>query len=167
MIIVATLHWESVRMRLTFLKWGLGSLSGLSKFQSSISWVKTPRIGAFFVSLESYQSVDVKNGLAWAIWTSAAQVMAKRKVRRLPTTKSQELTRPRCVQEECNTSLERSRRKLQLCFRSCPNQRFEQRIIVPQSYGSPNRGSFETPPWESRDKKPFRCGCREEAQRIL
>jgi hypothetical protein len=34
----------------------------------------------FFISLESYQSVDVENGLAWAIWTSEAQVMTKRKV---------------------------------------------------------------------------------------
>jgi hypothetical protein len=33
----------------------------------------------FFMSLENYQSVDVENGLAWAIWTSVAQVMAKRK----------------------------------------------------------------------------------------
>jgi hypothetical protein len=29
--------------------------------------------------LESYQSVDVENGIAWAIWTSAALVMAKKK----------------------------------------------------------------------------------------
>jgi len=29
--------------------------------------------------LESYQSVDVENGFAWAIWTYVAQVMAKRK----------------------------------------------------------------------------------------
>jgi len=43
--------------------------------------VKTPRIRAFFISLESYQSVDVENGLAWAIWTFAAQVMVKRKAR--------------------------------------------------------------------------------------
>jgi hypothetical protein len=33
----------------------------------------------FLISLESYQSVDVENGLAWAIWTSAAQVMTKKK----------------------------------------------------------------------------------------
>jgi hypothetical protein len=33
----------------------------------------------FIISLENYQSVDVKNGLTWAIWTSAAQVMAKRR----------------------------------------------------------------------------------------
>jgi hypothetical protein len=35
----------------------------------------------FFISLESYQNVDVENELARAIWTSATQVMAKRKVR--------------------------------------------------------------------------------------
>jgi hypothetical protein len=68
-------------MKLTFPKWGLGSPLGLPKFQSSIAGVKTPYIGVFFISLESYQSVDVENGLAWAIWTSVTQVMAKRKVR--------------------------------------------------------------------------------------
>jgi hypothetical protein len=30
----------------------------------------------FFISLESYRSV---NGLAWAIWTSTAQVISKRR----------------------------------------------------------------------------------------
>jgi hypothetical protein len=35
----------------------------------------------FFVSLKSYQSVDVENGLAWAIWTSATHVMEKTKGR--------------------------------------------------------------------------------------
>jgi hypothetical protein len=36
-----------------------------------------------------------------------------------------------------------------------------------QSFGSPNRDNFGTPLWESQDKKPFGCGCRREAQRIL
>jgi len=36
-----------------------------------------------------------------------------------------------------------------------------------QSPKSPNWDNFETPPWESRDKKPFECGCRGETQRIL
>jgi hypothetical protein len=66
-------------MKLTLPKWGLGSPLGLLKLQSSIEEVKTPFIGVFFISLESYQSVDVENGLAWAIWTSAAHVMAKRR----------------------------------------------------------------------------------------
>jgi hypothetical protein len=70
---------KSVKMKLTLPKWELGSSSGLSKLQSSIAGVKTPRIEALFISLESYQSVDVENGLSWAIWTFVAQVMAKRK----------------------------------------------------------------------------------------
>ncbi len=56
--------WKSVRMKLTLLKWGLGSPQGLPKLQSSIAGVKTPRLGVFFISLEIYQSVDVENGLA-------------------------------------------------------------------------------------------------------
>ncbi len=54
-------------MKLTLPKLGLGSPSGLPKFQSSIAGVKTPRIGVFFTSLESYQSVNVENGVKWAI----------------------------------------------------------------------------------------------------
>jgi len=72
---------RSVRMKLTLPKLGLGSPLGLPKIQNSIIGVKTPLIGVFFISLESYWSVDVENGLAWAIWTSKAQVMAKRKAK--------------------------------------------------------------------------------------
>jgi hypothetical protein len=76
---VATLLWESVRMKFILSKWGLGSPLGLPKVQSSIARVKTPRIEAFCISLKIYWSVDVQNGLTWPIWTSATQVMAKRK----------------------------------------------------------------------------------------
>jgi hypothetical protein len=31
--------------------------------------------------------------------------------------------------------------------------------MTPQSGESPNRDNFGTPPWESRDKKPFKCRC--------
>jgi hypothetical protein len=72
---------ESVKMRLTLPEWELGSPLGLPKFQSSIAGVKTPHIITSFISLESYWNVDVENGLAWAIWTSGAQVMAKRKAK--------------------------------------------------------------------------------------
>jgi hypothetical protein len=51
-------------MRLTLPKWGLGSPPGLPKLQSSIAGVETPCVGAFFISLENYQNVDVKNELA-------------------------------------------------------------------------------------------------------
>jgi hypothetical protein len=39
--------------------------------------------------------------------------------------------------------------------------------MTPQSGRSPNQNNFRTPTLESRDKKPFGCRCRGEAQRIL
>jgi hypothetical protein len=84
-----------------------------------------------------------------------------------PTTKSRESTWLRCVQVECNTPLESSQRKIQVYFRFHPNRRSEQKVIISQIGRSPNWGSFGTPPWESRDKKPFRCRCRGKMQIIL
>jgi len=84
-----------------------------------------------------------------------------------PITKSRESTRPWCVQVECDTLLESSWGKLQLCFRPHPNRRSKQRVMIVQSPKSRNQDSFGTPPWESRDKKPFGCGCHGEAQSIL
>jgi hypothetical protein len=57
----------------------MGSPLGLPKIQNSIAGVKTPRLEVFFIPLERSWSVDVKNGLAWAIRTSVAQVMCERK----------------------------------------------------------------------------------------
>jgi hypothetical protein len=54
-----------------------------------------------------------------------------------PTTKSQESTRSRCVQVECDTQSESSWGELQVCFRPHPNQRV---------------GSYELP--KSRKSKP-------------
>jgi len=45
------------------LEMGIGSPLGLPKFQSSIAGVKTLRLEAFLISLESYRNVDVENGL--------------------------------------------------------------------------------------------------------
>jgi hypothetical protein len=59
-------------MTFTLPKWGLGSPPRLPKLQSRIAGVKTPCIGVFFISLESYESVNVENELAWAIWTFIA-----------------------------------------------------------------------------------------------
>jgi hypothetical protein len=69
----------SVRMKLTLTKVRTWSPLGLLKIQSSSSGVKTPCIGVFLIPLERSWSVDVQNGLARAIWTSAAQVMGKRR----------------------------------------------------------------------------------------
>jgi hypothetical protein len=39
--------------------------------------------------------------------------------------------------------------------------------MTSQSLRNLNQDSFGAFPWESWDKKPFRCGCRGEAQSIL
>jgi hypothetical protein len=52
---------------------------GLPKTQKTIWKTKTPRIGMFLVSLEMSWNVDIENALAFSIWTSAAQVMGKRR----------------------------------------------------------------------------------------
>jgi hypothetical protein len=52
---------------------------------------------------------------------------------------------------------------VQTSFRS----KFGARVMSVQSPGNPNRDSFETPLWESREKKPFGCGCGGKLQKIL
>jgi hypothetical protein len=52
---------------------------GLPNVQSSTARPKTPRIEAFLVSLKRSWNIDIENGLALTIRTSAAQVMGKRK----------------------------------------------------------------------------------------
>jgi len=69
----------NVRMKLTFPKMGTWNLSGLLKIQSLIVGVKTPPIGVFFILMDRSWSVNVQNGLAWAIWTFVAQVVGKRR----------------------------------------------------------------------------------------
>jgi hypothetical protein len=73
-------HFEAnVRMKLTFPKVGTWSLLRLLKIQSLNVGVKTPHIEVFFIPLEMSWNVDVQNGLAWAIWTYAPQVMLGKK----------------------------------------------------------------------------------------
>jgi hypothetical protein len=74
----------------------------------------------------------------------------------LPTTKSWESTRPRCVQGKCDILLQSSWWELQVCFRPHPNQRFELGVMNSQSPKSPN--------W---DKKPFGCRCGGVTHKIL
>jgi hypothetical protein len=76
----------------------------------------------------------------------------------LPTTESQESTRFPCVQVACDTSLESSRRGLQLWFRPRLDRSYA--LEVPQSCETPILGDFGTPTWESRDKNTFRCHSR-------
>jgi hypothetical protein len=146
-------------MTFTLPKWGLGSPPWLPKTQSSIARVKKPCLDVFFLPLERSWSVDVENGLALAIRTSVAQVMYERNVG--SQTGSRELTQPRCVQVDFNTSLDSSQGDLQVCFKPHPNRRSEQGVMSCQSPRSLNRDNFETPPCESREKVPFGCRCDE------
>jgi len=158
----------SVRMKLTLPKLGLGSPLGLPKLLSSVVGVKTLHIRVLIISLESYWNVDVENGLTWAIWTSVAQVMAKRRANSQTDNLTHDHTKsginltPVCVGGMWHTVGKLSRRAI-TCCRPHPNRRSEQKIMITQSPESPNQDIFEIPPWESRDKKPFGCGCREEA----
>ncbi len=79
----------------------------------------------------------------------------------LPTTKSQESTRPRCVQVKCDTPLESSWGELQVFFRPHLNWRSKQKLMNSQSPGNSNWDSFETPPWESKKKSHSDIGATE------
>jgi hypothetical protein len=85
----------------------------------------------------------------------------------LPTTKSQESTRSWRALGECDMALKISWQELQHWFRPCPDRRSGREAMIVQSLGSPNQDSFETPLWESRDKKPFGCSLRGVTQSIL
>jgi hypothetical protein len=63
--------------------------------------------------------------------------------------------------------LESSQGGLQVWFRPRPDQRLGRKVMVAQSPKSPNRDSFGTPLWESREKVPFGCSLRGRMQRIL
>ncbi len=58
--------------------------------------------------------------------------------------KSQESTRPRCVQAKCGTPLESSQGELRVCFRPHPNWRSKQGVMSCQNPGNPNRDNFGT-----------------------
>jgi hypothetical protein len=81
---------------------GLDSPSKLLKLQSLIARVKIPHMEAFFISLESYQSVNVENGLHEPFGHFQHKLWQKERPRiklaiLFPTTKSQESIRLRCV----------------------------------------------------------------------
>jgi len=169
---VATLLWRKCEDETHTPKIGMRESLRLPKLHSSISRVKTPCIGVFFISLENYWSVDVEMALHGSFGHLQHKLWQKegpgvKLAVWLPIIKSQKSTRPWCVQVECNTPLESSRGELQLCFKPHPNQRSEQRVMIVQSSRSPNQDNFGTPPWESCDKKPFGCGCHKEAHSIV
>jgi len=85
----------------------------------------------------------------------------------LLTTKSPESTSSRRCLKECNTTLESSRRELQLWFKTRPDPSSGWGAVAVQSPGTPTRDSFGTPTWESWEKRPFGCSLGRELQRIV
>jgi hypothetical protein len=85
----------------------------------------------------------------------------------LPTIKSQESISPCRSLTECDMALESSWGEIQLWFKPCPDRRSGREVMVAQSPESPNRDSFGTPLWESRENVPFKCCLRGRTHRIL
>jgi hypothetical protein len=85
----------------------------------------------------------------------------------LPTTKSQESTRSRRALGEYNMTLKSSQGELQDWFKNRPDRRSGREVMMAQSPRNPNRDSFGTPLWESRDKESLGRGCGGAMQRIL
>jgi hypothetical protein len=126
---------------------GSWSPDGLPNLQRAIVAVKTHYIEFFLISLENYWNLNVWIGLAWPIWTSKTQVMAKRKVGS-QTIKSRELTQFPCVQVTWNIPLESFWQGLQLCFKLHLNWRSSHKVTKPQSRDPKSRKSRL---WEFQD----------------
>jgi hypothetical protein len=171
-IVVTTLLSKSARMTFTLPKWGLGSSQGLPKLQSSISGVKTPCIEAFFISLKNHRSVDVENGLAWAIWTFEAQSYDKKKGHESNWQFDSQLLK---VGNQPNPSVCKwSATHYWKDFDEGYNFALDlimigglHEVMRPQSRGSPNCWNFGTPTWESQDKKSFGFSSHGELHSIL
>jgi hypothetical protein len=113
-----------------------------------------------FGHLQPKLGAKERSGVKLAIW--------------LPTTKRRESTSSRSPNWECDTSLERSRRGLQLRFRPRRNQTRQSGVMSAQSPRTPTgtisgqfRDNFGTLTWESREKEPFGCSLSGVVQRIL
>jgi hypothetical protein len=64
-------------------------------------------------------------------------------------------------------ALESSQRDLQLWFKPRLDPSSGREVMNAQNPGSPNRDSFGTPLWESREKEPFGCSLHAKLQRII
>jgi hypothetical protein len=137
---------------------------------------KTPRIEVFLVSLKSCWNVDIEKGLALAIWTSAAQVMGKRRagsqigsltpdhwksgINLFPKSELR-------VQHSVGkilmsvTTLVQTSLRLDFTIESYGHSKFW------ESNWESSRDSFGTPFRESQQNVPFGCSLGGELQRIL
>jgi hypothetical protein len=61
-------------------KWDLGVLQDSQKFKAWLQGSKHFALRRYLYHWKRSWSIDVQNGLAWAIWTYVAQVMVERRV---------------------------------------------------------------------------------------
>jgi hypothetical protein len=141
---------------------GTWSPNGLPNHQWAIVGVKNHWIEEFLISLNFFGMYMFKVGshdpfghIKHKLWPK--ERLGVKLAIWLLTTKSQGSPRFPYVQVAYNMFLENSQQGLQLCLRLHLNRRSAQKVMGPQSCGSPNFGNFETPTWESQDKMPFGC----------
>ncbi len=150
-IIVTTPLWNKCEDETHILKSGnLESFGTPATSELNIRGKNTLPWGVLY-TMERPWSVDVKNGFAWAIWTSIAQVMVERRIgsqtdNLTPDHKKLGIDPTSGCAEAVWHTLESSWGELQDCFRPHPNPRSEPRVTSSQSPGSPNRDNFGTPP---------------------
>jgi hypothetical protein len=156
----------------TLGKVGIWSPPGLPNVQSSIARGKTPLIGVFLVPWERSWNVDIENGLALAIRTSAAQVMGKRRAGSQTGSLTPDHQKSGIdlfpmsdlgVRHGVENILTRATTLVQTSLRS---------DSAVGSYGGSKfqesrRDNFETPFRESQQNVPFGCSLHCEMQRIL
>jgi hypothetical protein len=126
----------------------------------------------FLISLERSWSVDVRNGLAWVIWTFAAQVMDKRRAGSqigslTPDHKKSGIDPTPMCNEGVRHGVGKLLRRATTLVQNSSQQRSGWEVMMAQSLGSPNQDNFGTPLWESRDKEPLGCGQGGTTQRII
>ncbi len=160
--------WKSVRMTLTFPKWGLRSPQGLPKLQSSIVGVKTPCLEAFFMSLESYWIVDVEKWPCMSHLDICSISYGKNKGRE---SNWQFDSRPLKVKNRPNPSVCRWSATYRL---KDLNESYKFALDFIQIRGlSKELWTHKVSRVQTGtisglwDKKPFGCGCRGATQRIL
>jgi len=159
--------WKAIRTRTLVTRTIATPLWG--KCEDETRTPKSGNLESFEIPETSELNFRGQNTLPWGVLYTLGKVL-KCRCRKWPrmshsdicnisydrkragTTKSRESTWPRCVQIECDTSLESSWGdwgELQIFFRPRLNHRSKLGVMSSQNPGSLNRDSFGTPPWES------------------
>jgi hypothetical protein len=168
---VATLLWGKCEWNSHSQNWDLGVLQDFQNFRVQLQESKHIALGFFYI-IKKLTKCRCRKWFHMGYLNICSISYDKKKGQE---SNWQFNSRPLKVENRLDPSacrwnvtlLESSQGQLQVYFKPHFNWRFEQKVMTSQSFESPNRDNFGTPPWKSRDKKPFECGCRKEAQNIL